>query len=1176
MLAAILPADLASAESPFCQPAAGFVYDVYRVPIAGVRVSAPAAAGACGSSSTGYTDAQGRFAISVDVTASAPSATASKSGYVSATHTVSASPLAGAANDFTLLYDIQVFASPRWVRSGETVQVTVRTTAPPPTSESDLGCRWLKPPGLESVAGIGGVGSMTGVAKIAHFDHGDNAGSGDYAALLTDGTVVTRGANDHGQLGDGGAAGDFRAVAERVVGEGGIGILVGVADIAVAGNAVVARLNDGGVVAWGENSFGVLGNDAAGWRSFVPVRVKAPAEVGGSLTGVAEIANGGGLALARLSTGEVVQWGTLWGGPEVRTATPEFVLDGSGHLTNAVQIAAGSYHALARTVNGSLDRVMAWGYNREGQLGNGSLIGSERPVAVSDVAGSGVLRAVQISANGSHSLARLPEGRAVAWGANGRGQLGDGTTLNSATPRHVAGIGGGGTLWQVASIAAGSGSSHALMNDTTLVSWGNNQFGQLGYGDASTDFSTTPNRAVAPGGTGWMAGLVSAPGVYGVRAAPCTRPRSATRIHAAPGGPQSFTPGQTAPDGYTTWTATLQASWLEGDHMISVCALDASLWSQSTGRACAWGSPDGSPRQPTTTTKLQYGVDNTAPAMSSTSPRADRDTLSASGGVRITWYDSAAGVSGSGIDPATATMTVDGQAVPTSSSGSTITGQPGVLPAGMHTVVATIRDRVGNLGTYSWRFNVVAAVSDPGAATTASPVSQNFPAGSNTVVVPSVPIVVDDSSFTLSSAIRSGIGAGHLRVPVSALRAQFTFNGVLPSDPQPVGLPDRTLDRSFAVLAPSAKPMVGVLTGGRIDVGPVTVAVPSQYLATGGTVTLTLDSTHVGVTLDDDPTAAEVLCGATAGCEVIGTTECVLDSQVSSACAGTRPEVFLTAPGRTPMAVVGYRPPEADPGLTLSSSKSHPPNPNPTSPDGCNLTHATCLDLVDPAGGTLRTDWVAGAPQDPFSAPALFSAYGSHKVYGITGKSAGQVPSLNAITAWQQSDVQPGSAPCLDGSPAFAHTHLKEYANFIDGEHGVIGGDERVRTTAPLGTEVESDITVGFDRHVDPGDATTDWVYRIWGYAEVDAVRDPGNYGLLGSYDAQDGYAYETTVNADGTMSTGLAPAVGQMNRWQPLASVDTAHAEITGGVEFARTSTDYRLRVGVYFRFSYDNTACS
>ena len=105
--------------------------------------------------------------------------------------------------------------------------------------------------------------------------------------------------------------------------------------------------------------------------------------------------------------------------------------------------------------------VWAWGYNLNGQLGDGTSTTRLSPVPVSAL-GNVV---VSIAAGGSHSLARKNDGTVWAWGYNAQGQLGDGTSgpaADRSTPVPVTG------LINVASIKAGGSHSLALQNDATV------------------------------------------------------------------------------------------------------------------------------------------------------------------------------------------------------------------------------------------------------------------------------------------------------------------------------------------------------------------------------------------------------------------------------------------------------------------------------------------------------------------------------------------------------------------------------------------------------------------------------------------------------------------------------------------------------------------------------------
>lgn len=127
--------------------------------------------------------------------------------------------------------------------------------------------------------------------------------------------------------------------------------------------------------------------------------------------------------------------------------------------------------------------AVAWGYNGYGQLGekDKSTTNSNVPVPVIGVAGL-----AGIAAGGTHTLAFKNMSGVWAWGNNGFGQLGDGTTTARTTPVQVKTNGTGNPLLTgVTAVAAGGNHSLALDNGAVWA-WGNNANGQLGIPSVST------------------------------------------------------------------------------------------------------------------------------------------------------------------------------------------------------------------------------------------------------------------------------------------------------------------------------------------------------------------------------------------------------------------------------------------------------------------------------------------------------------------------------------------------------------------------------------------------------------------------------------------------------------------------------------------------------------------
>ena len=134
-----------------------------------------------------------------------------------------------------------------------------------------------------------------------------------------------------------------------------------------------------------------------------------------------------------------------------------------------VSVSAGRTHALAVTTDG---KVVAWGSNGFGQLGNGETVfETEKPVAVS---GMDNALSVTVGRGGSFALVVKSDHSLWACGINDRGQLGSGPTKGSAEYIKI--------MDNVSNAAAGENFAFAVKQDGTLWAWGANDRGQLGDG----------------------------------------------------------------------------------------------------------------------------------------------------------------------------------------------------------------------------------------------------------------------------------------------------------------------------------------------------------------------------------------------------------------------------------------------------------------------------------------------------------------------------------------------------------------------------------------------------------------------------------------------------------------------------------------------------------------------
>jgi alpha-tubulin suppressor-like RCC1 family protein len=307
-------------------------------------------------------------------------------------------------------------------------------------------------------------------------------------AAPSTGTALSWGANGSGQLGNGTTDnGDVPVPVDLPDG-------VTVSDLSAGAAHSLALLSDGQVLAWGSNAYGQLGNGTTD-NSDVPVPVDLPDGVT-----VTDLEAGGNHSLALLSNGQALAWGRNDDGQLGNGTTDDNNVPVPVDLPDGVTVtdlAAGWQHSLALSSDG---RVLAWGANNVGQLGNGTNTPSNIPVSV-DLP-DGVI-ATDLEAGNLHSLALLSDGRVLAWGANNVGQLGNGTNTSSNVPVSVDLPDG------VAVTKLSSGSEHtlALLSDRRVLAWGWNAFGQLGNGTNTT--ATAPVPVALPSGvtvTGLAAG----------------------------------------------------------------------------------------------------------------------------------------------------------------------------------------------------------------------------------------------------------------------------------------------------------------------------------------------------------------------------------------------------------------------------------------------------------------------------------------------------------------------------------------------------------------------------------------------------------------------------------------------------------------------------------------------
>lgn len=325
-----------------------------------------------------------------------------------------------------------------------------------------------------------------------------SAGTRHTCAIRTGGQVLCWGENYQGELGDGSS--DPHSKTPRLVkGVGGSGRLDDATAIS-SGIAYSCAIRAGGqAVCWGSNEHGRLGDNTGAGRS-VPVTVHGPGNIG-LLGNVTAISAGHVSTCAIQAGGQVFCWGSNmfgalgYGSAGGSSSVPRAVTGtggGSTVLNDAIAVSVGNYWACALRVGG---QVVCWGWNDNGQLGNGGTSDSPIPVPVRDVTGTGQISdGIAISSGTAHACVIRAGGQTVCWGQGSGGKLGNDSQSSSEVPVLVQGVGGGGSFLAAGPVSAGGSHSCAIAATGDAVCWGSGNDGQIG--NDSTSNSLTPTMVV--------------------------------------------------------------------------------------------------------------------------------------------------------------------------------------------------------------------------------------------------------------------------------------------------------------------------------------------------------------------------------------------------------------------------------------------------------------------------------------------------------------------------------------------------------------------------------------------------------------------------------------------------------------------------------------------------------
>ena len=1185
--------------SATCQAASGVIRDVYGNPVQGALVDTRPSD--C-SQPTATTNAAGQYSVQIQPSVSGTPATVSGSGYAAKPTTITVTGGSTGTNNVELLYTLAATISPSAVHSGSTITLTGSTTAPAPSAPG-YACSWGNGALGDgsttvsttpiSVAAVGGGGVLSGVTAVT-------AGRDDGYALMSNGTVVSWGANDWGQLGDGSTSASTTPV--LVSGVGGTGTLTGVTAIAGGYDTAFALLSNGEVAAWGD---GELGNEPASSSTTTPVLVSGIGGTG-TLSGVTAIAASGNGGYARLSNGEVAAWGDnsigeLGNGTGVSSATPVLVsgIGGTGTLSGVTAIAAGDDTAYALFSNGE---VAAWGDNIEGQIGNGTTTTtSSTPVLVSGIGGTGVLSGVTAIASAQQTgYALLSDGTEAAWGYGSDGELGNGPNSDpandapnsSTTPVHVSAVGGPpATLHNVSAVGAGEYSGYARLTNGTAVGWGYDLDGQLG--DNQPNNADSPVYVVAG-----AAGSVHLTGVsevasgplsmsgYAVRAVPCTDTRSAARVIAQSpdGSVVPLSQGGTDASGSTSWSGsyTVPSSAAEGTYGVKFCAVDVTF----TGN-CDQAAAVGAPALVTTVESLSYMVDNTPPSLYTSTPAPFSDVTNA-GTLVIGWSDNL-----SGVDPSSMSLSIDGAVVTAGVSAAgrsaTLSWDASGLAPGIHQVSTQATDNAGNVAP-AVSFPITVTSLNAGAATagnTSATVINSDPsgaaAGPRSVTFHGVQVEVGVFSESLNSSSWVGYGTVGRAATFGPFKVTFKDSTGVVSETSSSMTISVVVPHAVATVSPSAGPMSTLIPATTYTLPDLTVSVPSAFPNTpGSTASLPALSASLGSATPLDTSGhaiARLMPSAFSSGQQIdilgGLTACMArdatgNNATSAKCsANPSPAATVYVNGQQMASLLQ---PVSGPADT---SLNHVDEPTCTGTGGCiGLTGSPTTSYVDSAYSSLS---LGCGPYTISVQSGVGATYDLCTGQQITGQGTEFASAYvnawvfkDATTGhyhlWQQDHVDPGSiASCPDGlapsggSPGLTSGVYRAAADTLalDQANGPNIGGSFKRNVDNQGT---LDVSLGnITQATYQSNETSGPISGTNGTADftIDSPSlDPQSLG------AGQGYYQvlpDTSVDA---LGNSLANPSSTANTWtadtsSPLASMSTAMTDTTTSLQLI-TGTDF------------------
>jgi alpha-tubulin suppressor-like RCC1 family protein len=311
---------------------------------------------------------------------------------------------------------------------------------------------------------FGEGGSAPGVWTLEQASYYTKQGTWPLPTINVSGALYTFGSNGIGKLGLNDRT--YRSSPTQVGSETTWKFVAG------AGNSSLAIKNNGTLWGWGYNLYGQIGDQSIIYRSS-PVQV-------GALTTWARVFKSANNSWAIKNDGTLWAWGrnengSLGLGDEILRSSPVQIGTGTWAYVAGVDRTTAAIQS-----NGTL---WTWGDNENiGALGsNQGVARRSSPVQVGSLSNWLYVSADSI---GFHSI--KTDYTLWGWGWNDNGQIGDGTKVNRSSPVQVGAL----TNWLKLANSPAYKFGIATKNDNTLWSWGLNNVGQLGTNQVNIDYSS--------------------------------------------------------------------------------------------------------------------------------------------------------------------------------------------------------------------------------------------------------------------------------------------------------------------------------------------------------------------------------------------------------------------------------------------------------------------------------------------------------------------------------------------------------------------------------------------------------------------------------------------------------------------------------------------------------------